>query len=241
LILFAIFLVGVMGYLPVNPYPYQLTAFARFITSVSLCLALVWVVWRFSLMVRTLLFEIDGLSKTDYLTGALNRRGVEFVLSNDVARAQRNSLWLSIIIIDIDHFKRFNDLNGHKAGDQCLVFVCSKIQECLNRKSDVLGRYGGEEFIVILPDTDIAGAARVAENIRFAVASARKPYAKDRDDCLTLTLGVAGGRGKNVESSEQIVTLADKMLYDGKRSGRNRVSVGALTPTSSPVFEVSQQ
>lgn len=105
----------------------------------------------------------------------------------------------------------------------------------------MLGRYGGEEFIVILPDTDTTGAERVAENIRLAVASERKPYAEGHSEHLTLTLGVAGGRGKDVESSDQIVTLADKMLYDGKRSGRNRVSVGVLTPTSSPIFEVSQQ
>jgi diguanylate cyclase (GGDEF)-like protein len=225
-ILVVLWVLGVRGIIPANPHSREMYTFARFITSLFMCVAAVWVVWRFSDATGKLLKEIAWQSKTDYLTGILNRRGVEYILNREVAAARRRKAWVSVIMIDVDHFKIFNDLNGHQAGDECLVFICKKIQKCLNRETDVLGRFGGEEFIVILPEVDLAGASLVAEKIRFAVESAMKPYGGKEPGFLTLTLGIASGHGRDIVSAEQLIKLADQKLYEGKREGRNRVVMG---------------
>jgi diguanylate cyclase (GGDEF)-like protein len=160
--------------------------------------------------------QVVELSLTDAITGLKNRRYFDLFLKNEVDRSQRFTRGLSVIILDIDHFKQYNDTFGHPAGDEALKYV----SQCLidnRRKADVVARIGGEEFAVILPETDITGALDVANRIRVSVA--RKTGLKRR---ITISLGVSGLRD-NKSTSETLLEQADKALYEAKRTGRNRV------------------
>jgi two-component system cell cycle response regulator len=166
---------------------------------------------------------LERLSTTDPVTGLRTRRFVGELLSIEALRASRYKTPLSIAMCDVDHFKRINDTFGHPAGDAVLALLCQVMQRAL-RATDVAGRWGGEEFLLVLPHTDLDGAASFAERVRqaieeteFDVVSAPHP--------VTLSIGVAGLRdGQNVE---QLIAAADEALYAAKGAGRNRVVVGA--------------
>ena len=228
-ILLGLFLGGVLGWIPDNPYSYNKGTFGRFAAVVSLCLMMTWTVWQFAVVSRRLLVKLDEVSRTDYLTGTLNRRGIELLLAHEVGRAQRNNSWMSVVMVDIDHFKRFNDANGHPAGDACLVDIVREVGNCLNRATDTVGRYGGEEFIVLLPDTDPDGARLIGENIRCRIMEKNIPYEQGRPGVITATLGVVCVRGKAAASGEAMIARADEALYRGKSAGRNVVMVDTMT------------
>ena len=168
------------------------------------------------------------LSVTDELTGLLNRRGFEARLNREWRRARRTRAPLSLLLIDIDHFKAFNDRHGHPEGDRCLVAVGAAIAGAIGRSADAVARYGGEEFAAVLPDTDLAGAAEVAEAVRQAVAGCP---ARGADAIgVTASIGVATLVPGPAVDRHRLVADADKALYRAKAAGRDRVRLWEPRP-----------
>lgn len=155
----------------------------------------------------------------DPLTGAHNRRGMDAVLLREVARARRNNNRLVLAMLDVDHFKQVNDAHGHDAGDKLLVHLSTVIRSAL-RESDVLVRYGGEEFLLILSDADLRGARFVVDRLRQVIAKAPLHYEGRRIE-VTVSVGVA--QLKEGENGQSLVLRADHALYEAKRAGRNCV------------------
>jgi diguanylate cyclase (GGDEF)-like protein len=173
--------------------------------------------------------ELEQLASRDGLTGVCNRRRFDQALALECARATGSSRPLSLILFDVDHFKRYNDHYGHAAGDACLRQVAGMLQGCLRHPGDLLARYGGEEFAVLLPDTAAAEATAVAERMRGQVAKAKIAHADSPvAPWVTISAGVAGAYAAcPLPSPLALVQAADAMLFRSKRAGRNRVSVAA--------------
>ena len=167
--------------------------------------------------------KLQNLSELDALTGIANRRRFEETLAREWRRASRDGLPLSLVMIDIDYFKDFNDAYGHQVGDQCLRRVAHEIRGALTRPGDLLSRYGGEEFAAILPSTPLRGAEAVAEVLRARVESMATRHPKAPKGVVTISLGVATASPGSVSSPEALVAEADGALYRAKRAGRNRV------------------
>lgn len=167
--------------------------------------------------------ELQELSARDALTGLYNRRYLDEILVREYTRCYRNREPVALILLDIDHFKRFNDTYGHLVGDDCLRIVAQAVHENATRASDTVARYGGEEFCVLLPDTDLPGALAVAERIREAVEKLRFRVAGKRVP-VTISLGVTSQMPSDAEQWETLVMQADEALYQSKEAGRNRVS-----------------
>lgn len=168
--------------------------------------------------------ELQQLSSTDGLTKLCNRRALDDALEHECRRCRRDQVELSMILIDIDYFKRYNDHYGHPAGDECLRRVAEALRTSVKRGGDVVARYGGEEFAVVLPNTTVEGAIIVAETLRSAVADLEIAHAgSDVASHVTLSLGVAGWIPTADDVSE-LVKAADAALYESKRGGRNRAS-----------------
>jgi len=164
--------------------------------------------------------EIYRLSIIDGLTGVHNKRYFLEFLDRELASAQRHQTPLSLIMVDIDHFKKINDTHGHLAGDSALKELCQRLKPRI-RTTDLLARYGGEEFAVVLPATDRVGALQVAEVLRALVESA--PFTHDGIAIpATISLGVAEVDLANVGKADELIKRADANLYEAKRSGRNR-------------------
>ncbi|MBB3102598.1 sensor domain-containing diguanylate cyclase [Azomonas macrocytogenes] len=167
--------------------------------------------------------SLEVLASEDALTGLANRRQMERVLSQYFLPPNPDRTLLSFILIDIDHFKNYNDTYGHQAGDQCLREVSGHIQNQLHRHTDIPVRYGGEELAVILPDTGEAGAVKVAEKIRAAVFEAAIENNNTPLGRLTLSLGVSTCIPNHDGAAQDLIAQADKALYQAKHEGRNRV------------------
>jgi diguanylate cyclase (GGDEF)-like protein len=164
----------------------------------------------------------------DGLTGVRNRRYFDMHLAVEVARAERSKLPLSLILMDVDFFKRFNDYYGHQAGDDCLKRLATCFQSCVKRAADFVSRYGGEEFVCVLPETSLSNALSLAESLREAAMGCSIAHADSSvSDVVTLSLGVATLIPDSPHASSQIMKLADSNLYQAKSLGRNRV-VGAI-------------
>lgn len=166
--------------------------------------------------------QLQLLSSTDRLTGLYNRGHWEGSLKAAYARHQRYGNALSLVMLDIDHFKRVNDTYGHQAGDKVIVQVAALLHEHV-RESDVAGRYGGEEFGVVLSDTDQAGARIFAERLRQAVERLLVQY-NGQDIRFTISLGVAD-LSTPANDHAELIARADQALYTSKKTGRNRVTV----------------
>ncbi len=167
--------------------------------------------------------ELEKLSLFDQLTGLANRRNFDRTLLRQYNLAKRNKSPLSLIICDIDYFKIYNDSYGHQQGDDCLATVAQTIAAVLKRPTDLACRYGGEEFTVILPDTNLQGGRDVAEKIRLAVLEKNLPHSGSKvTSCVTLSLGVATYNGQ-FKTDDAITKAADDALYQAKEHGRNRV------------------
>lgn len=168
--------------------------------------------------------KLKLLSDLDGLTGIPNRRRFDEYMKLQWQYAQRSNTFLSLIMIDIDHFKAFNDLYGHGRGDECLKKVAKIIFETVNRPTDMVARYGGEEFACLLPVTDFEGALKIAEEMRLNVLSLSilhdHPYPDGR---VTISLGVASIKPTLYSSSAILLNHADHALYEAKRSNRNCV------------------
>jgi diguanylate cyclase (GGDEF)-like protein len=167
---------------------------------------------------------LKHLVRFDDLTQIANRRWFNEYINHEWQRMRREQTPLSLILCDIDFFKQFNDTYGHQAGDHCLRQVAQAIQSVAKRPSDLVARYGGEEFAIVLPNTTIVGAEKVAAQTRTIIKALQIPHINSSVHAsVTLSLGVASLIPDCAISSERLVTLADKALYQAKRSGRDRV------------------
>jgi diguanylate cyclase (GGDEF)-like protein len=167
---------------------------------------------------------IKELSVTDMLTDLPNRRGFEHRFHLEWEHAKRNKSALSIFFIDIDNFKKYNDIHGHMHGDTALKAVASVISSSLNRSIDFVARWGGEEFVVLLPNTDSLGALKAAENVRRNVENAGIPAAGAVSN-VTISVGLYTAEPAQGGSAQDFLNNADKALYNAKNSGRNKVCV----------------
>ncbi len=167
---------------------------------------------------------LEQQSLHDGLTGIANRRFMDNYLARQIAVASRHKRPLSFVLCDVDSFKSFNDHYGHQAGDACLKLIAAALQSCCQRPGDMAARYGGEEFALILSDTDLAGAARIAEACRVAVANLKIPHAYSSAGAyVSISGGIAGIAGNFDMTGEQLVAVADQSLYRAKREGRDRM------------------
>jgi diguanylate cyclase (GGDEF)-like protein len=180
--------------------------------------------------------ELNKLAHTDSLTGLANRRTFSEYLVISILENRRRGEPLTLIMIDIDYFKNYNDFYGHSAGDRCLVTVAQKIKQYCRRGTDLITRYGGEEFVMILWNTDDAGAYQVAEAIRHGVIDLAIPHtASDVSDCVTLSLGIFSAIPvSDKQDYEWYIIEADRRLYDAKRAGRNRCVRTEASPEGRP-------
>lgn len=190
----------------------------------------VWLTIELSLQTAADLLRIDLLEVeniTDPLTKVYNRRYLDRRLEEEVARSKRYALELSVLMLDIDHFKRVNDTYGHQAGDVTLTTLSRLVKTSL-RDLDVVARYGGEEFLVICTNTAIDGAALVAERLRQLVESHQIEITDGSGGSQTIQISISigvAGLSASVDSKEKLVQAADQALYRAKEEGRNRVIV----------------
>lgn len=169
----------------------------------------------------------SALAKSDSLTGMANRRYFDEVLEKEFFRLRRSGGRLSLLMLDVDHFKAFNDKYGHIAGDDCLKQVADVFRKSVSRVSDLAARYGGEEFVGIMPETDNAGALAVAEQIRSAVESLQIAHeSSSTARYVTVSLGVVTLNCSEVDSTTSVIARTDAQLYRAKTGGRNRIAAG---------------
>jgi diguanylate cyclase (GGDEF)-like protein len=175
------------------------------------------------------------VAATDSLTGLASRRALDIGYLVQWRRASRGEQSLGVLLLDIDHFKQFNDLYGHVAGDDVLRSVADCMKSQVLRPGDLIGRYGGEEFMVVLPNTDQQGAMNVAERIRMAIAGMKIPHAASAFGHVSASVGVAVTRPTLGLQSKDLVSAADKALYDAKNAGRDCVKVAQPDSTDDNI------
>ncbi|HZW19772.1 diguanylate cyclase [Noviherbaspirillum sp.] len=173
---------------------------------------------------RELASELESQTLVDGLTGIANRRRFDLHLDDEFRRAKRNASPLSLIMIDVDYFKDYNDNYGHQRGDQCLVQIAATLGSVLNRSRDLVARYGGEEFTVILPDTNEDGAMQIAETMRAEIEGLQIEHGYSGvGKVVTVSLGVSTLVPEHLSKTGALIHAADRALYQAKRSGRNCV------------------
>ncbi|WP_019026371.1 sensor domain-containing diguanylate cyclase [Colwellia piezophila] len=171
--------------------------------------------------------KLTNMSRTDGLTGIANRRHFDYFLENEWARAIRNHSPISLLIIDIDYFKQYNDIYGHVKGDECLKLITSTAQRLVHRPSDLIARYGGEEFAVILPET--TETESLAQHIRTEICSLKIPHeGSDIYDYVSVSIGCCTIFPKKGTLAKHLIELTDKALYNAKDAGRNNVKTVAI-------------
>lgn len=174
--------------------------------------------------------ELERLANHDGLTSIVNRRGFDEKLHIEWRRASREKQPLALIMIDVDHFKRFNDTYGHQVGDDCLKKIAAVLSRAAFRPSDVVARYGGEEFAVILPSIDEQGASIVATRIHEGIARLAIPHsAGEEGGVVTVSIGVTTATPAQDMKHEELINWADRALYQAKHAGRNRIVVQPMT------------
>lgn len=156
----------------------------------------------------------------DALTGVPNRRYILEHLESTLLHPKTSKSFVSVLMVDVDHFKRLNDQYGHLFGDECLKKIATTLKNSIRFESDVVGRYGGEEFLVVLNNVDATRTAEIAEKIRFEISLIQCKY-HERNVSLTVTIGCCSMLVSMADSTEQLIGLADKALYQGKAQGRN--------------------
>jgi len=170
---------------------------------------------------------LEEVVRVDAVTRIANRRYFDEVLQKEWSRAIREASTISIVLMDVDHFKNYNDLYGHLAGDECLRRIAELATGALHRTGDILARFGGEEFALVLPNTDGAGAAMVAGQIHSAIRDAAIPHGSAPKQILTISLGCATASPIPEETASNLVSAADRALYQAKRDGRDRVAIAS--------------
>jgi diguanylate cyclase (GGDEF)-like protein len=232
--LIALFIAGYFGYI-VLFWGQQTEKLDLLIPAIFLFGAIfVWLTIELSLQTAVDLLRIDSLEAeniTDPLTKVYNRRYLDRRLTEEVARSERYSLDLSVLMLDIDHFKQVNDTYGHQAGDVTLSTLSSLFKDDL-RELDVVARYGGEEFLVICTNTAIDGAALVAERLRKLVESLQIEIPDGSGGSQTIQISISIGVASfsaSVDSKSKLIQAADQALYRAKEEGRNRVIVATTS------------
>lgn len=176
--------------------------------------------------------QLEALARTDELTKLANRRAFDEVLEREWRRTVRTNGQMSLLLLDIDNFKAFNDQHGHQVGDDCLRAVAAAISNTIRRPADTAARYGGEELAVILPDTDATGACHMAERLRYAVEGLQLPHRGNHGPgCITVSIGAATALsrvGGSISMPEGLLAASDAALYKAKNNGRNRVESSIL-------------
>jgi diguanylate cyclase (GGDEF)-like protein len=166
--------------------------------------------------------QFQLMSITDPLTGLLNRRYLEERLTEELNRSQRYDYSMSCLMIDIDDFKTYNDLNGHQAGDVALKITAHALKATL-RSADVACRYGGEEFCILLPQTALSEAGVIAERMRQRVTETDYPYGKSQPlGTVSVSIGIST-LAKHIDTAESVIAAADRALYSAKHLGKNRI------------------
>lgn len=189
------------------------------------------------LRLKQALDRLRKLSALDALTGIANRRTLDEVLMIECKRAQRARSALSVLMTDVDHFKRYNDTYGHGPGDQVLIAIANALQACTSRPEDLVARYGGEEFAVVLPNTDSAGALKVAQTLLAYIQALQMPHSGSDSGCVSLSIGIAtfdkdcphwaeeaadlrdGASTSSTTCSTALLSAADQALYAAKQGG----------------------
>ena len=166
---------------------------------------------------------LKALSITDELSGLYNRRGFKDLASRELKDCIRNKLNFSLLMIDIDFFKLYNDQYGHIMGDQAIQLVSSILKKSCCRPRDIVARFGGEEFIIFLPDTDTLGASCVAKKIQNEIERINIPHEKVDIKRVSLSIGIFNVVPDNTVTIENVIISADKLLYTAKQKGRNRI------------------
>jgi diguanylate cyclase (GGDEF)-like protein len=174
--------------------------------------------------------ELALLARIDGLTGLNNRRTLGEILDQEWRRARRSRSVFSLLFVDVDRFKAYNDYYGHQAGDDALAAVAKCIGEHLRRPADSAARYGGEEFLVVLPDTSQQGAVAIAETIRTAISELRIEHAASEYGHVTASIGAAAWTPEVDGDVTEVIRAADRALYDAKATGRNKVALGDARP-----------
>ena len=174
--------------------------------------------------------ELAMLARTDGLTGLNNRRTLGEILDQEWRRAKRTRSVLSLLFVDIDRFKMYNDTYGHQAGDDALAAVAKCIGDNIRQPTDSAARYGGEEFVVVLPDTSPEGAASIAEKIRAAISNLAIEHKASEYGRVTASIGAAAWTPEQDVDVSAVIRAADAALYDAKATGRNRVAQSKLKP-----------
>lgn len=168
---------------------------------------------------------LENLATRDGLTGLLNRRSFDEFLDREWQRARRDARPLALIMIDVDHFKRYNDTYGHQMGDECLRQVAAVLQAAVFRPGDVVARYGGEEFVIILPAADEAGAILVAERIKERITRLEIPHSSSEHGAVSVSMGIAAA--VPIDKAAALLAAADTALYQAKHAGRNGFSLAS--------------
>ena len=172
--------------------------------------------------------DLERVAQTDGLTGIANRRAFNQALERAVRRARRTNEPLSLLLLDLDHFKSLNDTAGHQAGDEVLRQFAGILAQAARRPDDVAARYGGEEFALILPSTDQTGALEVAQRLRENLAAAEIRHPKGIEGMVTVSIGAVTADPATDFTARTLVSAADAKLYEAKKAGRNRVIAGPL-------------
>jgi diguanylate cyclase (GGDEF)-like protein len=168
--------------------------------------------------------KLEQISLSDGLTEIGNRRYFDQFLEQMFGLSQREQTHLSLLMIDVDYFKKYNDCYGHIAGDQCLQAIAKTLGSFANRGGDLAARYGGEEFALILSDTKAEDALQCAENYRMAIEKLQIPHSQsDISNYVTVSVGVVTVIGNQEESMDKLILKADKALYQAKENGRNQI------------------
>jgi diguanylate cyclase (GGDEF)-like protein len=190
-----------------------------------------------SILLGSTVDRLEALSWTDGLTGVANRRHFDAMLDQEWSRALRTRAPLSIIMVDVDFFKNYNDTFGHARGDECLQAVARALAEGAKRAGDVIARYGGEEFVLLLPSAHGEGLKTHADALRGRIEALAIAHPKpDGCSCVTASLGVASRVADRETRASDLLALADAALYQAKASGRNRVVYDVeAAPVDAPV------
>ena len=190
-------------------------------------------------LLRDQAHELLAQSLSDGLTGVGNRRYFDLCIEREWRASKRNNKSLSLLLIDVDFFKLYNDCYGHQRGDECLQKVANAMRCALQNPGDILFRYGGEEFCALLPETRSADAVEIAEKLRTSVQQLDLPHANAPDGIVSVSIGVASHCQKNHAEYGQLIQSADNALYEAKRAGRNTVRVKTTFRKFSPYTRVT--
>ncbi len=180
--------------------------------------------------------ELLSQSLSDGLTGVGNRRYFDLCIDREWRASKRNNKPLSLLLIDVDYFKLYNDCYGHQRGDECLKQIATAMRGALTNPTDVLFRYGGEEFCALLPETRSADAVELAEKLRTSVQQLELPHAGSPDGLASVSIGVASLCQKSHSEYGQLIQSADNALYEAKHAGRNTVRVNSTFKKFVPVL-----